>query len=75
MNNTIGFIGGGQMGEALIRGIIDSGLYDAAAIAVAEPNQERRDYMTATYGVQGFADSDPLWQSCTTILLAVKPQI
>lgn len=75
MNSTIGFIGGGQMGEALIRGIIDSGLYNADAISVAEPNQERRDYMTETYGVQGFADSEHLWKSCATILLAVKPQI
>jgi pyrroline-5-carboxylate reductase len=75
MNNTIGFIGGGQMGEALIRGIIDSGLYKADAISVAEPNQERRDYMTTTYGVQGFTDGEQLWKTCSTILLAVKPQI
>ena len=75
MTNTIGFIGGGQMGEALIRGIMDSGLYQADTISVAEPNQERRDYMTATYGIQGFADSEQLWKSCTTIILAVKPQI
>ena len=75
MDNTIGFIGGGQMGEALIRGIIDSGLYEATSIFVAEPNEERRNYMTGTYGVQGYADSTPLWESCSTILLAVKPQI
>ena len=75
MDNKIGFIGGGQMGEALIRGIIDSGLYQAESISIAEPNQERRDYMTATYGVQGFSDSKELWDSCTTIILAVKPQI
>ena len=75
MDNTIGFIGGGQMGEALIRGIIDSGLYDAQAISVAEPHPERRDYITSTYGVQGFEESAPLWKSCRTIILAVKPQI
>lgn len=75
MNNAIGFIGGGQMGEALIRGIIESGLYKAESISVAEPNQERRDYMTGTYGVLGFADSDQIWKSCATVLLAVKPQI
>ena len=33
----IGFIGGGQMGEALIRGIIQSGLYAAGDILVAVP--------------------------------------
>jgi len=75
MENNIGFIGGGQMAEALIRGIIESGLYKADAIFVTEPNQERRDFMTSTYGVQGFADNTPLWESCSTVLLAVKPQI
>ena len=75
MTNTIGFIGGGQMGEALIRGIIDSGLYQADAISVAEPNQERRDYMTETYAIKGFADSENIWKTCSTIVLAVKPQI
>lgn len=75
MDNTIGFIGGGQMGEALIRGIIDSGLYDAETISVAEPNQERRDYMTTTYGIHGVSDSAALWKSCSTVVLAVKPQI
>ncbi len=75
MNNTIGFIGGGQMGEALIRGIIESGLYAADAISVTEPSEERRNYMTETYGVHGYAKSDELWQSCNTVILAVKPQI
>lgn len=75
MSNTIGFIGGGQMGEALIRGIIQSGLYQANEISVAEPSQERRDYMTKTYAIKGTPDSTSLWQECATIILAVKPQI
>lgn len=75
MNKKIGFIGGGQMGEALIRGIIESNLFGASEISVAEPSQERRDYMCSTYGIEGFADSAPLWQSCATIFLAVKPQV
>jgi len=75
MNSRIGFIGGGQMAEALIRGIIESGLYKADAIFVTEPNQERRNFLTETYGVQGFADNSPVWNSCTTVFLAVKPQI
>jgi glutathione peroxidase-family protein len=52
MDNKIGFIGGGQMGEALIRGIIESKLFEAAEISVAEPSQERREYMSSTYGIE-----------------------
>ncbi len=75
MQSTIGFIGGGQMGEALIRGLIQSELYAKEDISVAEPNQERREYMTSTYGVNGYETSDVLWKNCTIIILAVKPQI
>lgn len=75
MKNTIGFIGGGQMGEALIRGLIQSELYAKDDICVAEPNQERRDYMASTYGIKGYENSNALWENCATIILAVKPQI
>ncbi len=75
MSNKIGFIGGGQMGEALIRGIIGSGLYSKSDISVAEPSTERREYMTQTYGIEGFDNSDQIWATCDTVLLAVKPQI
>ncbi len=75
MSNKIGFIGGGQMGEALIRGIINSGLYSECDISVAEPSTERREYMTRTYGIEGFDNSDQIWSTCDTVLLAVKPQI
>ncbi len=75
MQNTIGFIGGGQMGEALIKGLIHSTLYTKENIYVVEPDQKRRDYMTSTYGINGFEESTPLWENCATVILAVKPQI
>jgi len=75
MQSTIGFIGGGQMGEALIRGLIQSELYAKEDIYVTEPNEERRAVMTSTYGINGYATSDALWKNCAVIILAVKPQI
>ena len=75
MDTKIGFIGGGQMAEAMIRGIIESNFYNADAIYVTEPNEERRNFMTEAYKIQGFAESSVLWKSCDTIVLAVKPQI
>jgi pyrroline-5-carboxylate reductase len=75
MQNTIGFIGGGQMGEALIRGLIQSELYAKGDISVTEPSQERREYMTSTYGITCYETSDSLWNNCRTVVLAVKPQI
>jgi len=75
MKTKIGFIGGGQMAEAMIRGIIESNFYDANSILVVEPNKERRDFMTESYAIQGFAESEALWKACDIIVLAVKPQI
>jgi pyrroline-5-carboxylate reductase len=75
MTTKIGFIGGGQMGEALMRGIIKSGLSAAADILVAEPDSERRLYLNETYQVQAFGTGTPIWKSCSTVILAVKPQV
>ena len=75
MQNKIGFIGGGQMGEALIKGLINSALYAKENIYVVEPDQNRRDYMTSSYGINGYEESISLWQNCSTVILAVKPQI
>lgn len=71
----IGFIGGGQMGEALIRGIIQSGLYVADDILVAEPNAARRAVLQETYQIQAFDTGASIWAACATVILAVKPQV
>lgn len=75
MTEKIGCIGGGQMGEALIRGIIQSGLYQTGDITVSEPDTKRRDYLKATYAIRAAEDSLTLWQECDIVILAVKPQI
>ncbi|MCW5209997.1 NAD(P)-binding domain-containing protein, partial [Desulfobulbus sp. US1] len=49
---SVGMIGGGQMGEALIRGMIESGLTKAENITVAEPMVRRREYLGSTYQVK-----------------------
>ncbi len=72
---TLGLVGGGQMGEALIRGIIAAGLLTEAEIMVAEPDEQRREYLHQTYGIQVTAEPEQLSSFCDAIILAVKPQI
>jgi pyrroline-5-carboxylate reductase len=72
---NIGFIGGGQMGEALIRGVIQSGLYAADTVMVAEPDSKRRAFLEETYQVQTSEAGALVWASCATVILAVKPQV
>ena len=67
----IGFIGGGNMAEALIKGIVQGGGKD---IAVSEPRQERRAYLEKEYGVKTTPDNKEVVRNCNIIVLAVKPQ-
>ncbi|MEJ2200791.1 MAG: pyrroline-5-carboxylate reductase [Desulfuromonadaceae bacterium] len=71
---TIGFIGGGNMAEALIKGLI-SGAFPAARIWVSEPNPERRKILTERYGVHAEADNFEVVEDCDLLVLAVKPQL
>lgn len=72
---SLGLVGGGQMGEALIRGVIESGLLPPDNITVAEPFSERRDYLETTYGIKATDKADQLATNSSIIILAVKPQI
>lgn len=74
MTEQIGFIGGGQMGEALIKGIITSGLYQKENILVAEPNDFRRAHLETTYGIKTYHNSVPILEDCRIVMLCVKPQ-
>ncbi|MHB8880786.1 MAG: pyrroline-5-carboxylate reductase [Thermodesulfovibrionales bacterium] len=67
-----GFIGGGNMSGALIKGMSEVGMKD---IMVSEPGQERRQFLERTYGVRTTASNTELVAACDIIILAVKPQI
>ncbi len=71
----VGMVGGGQMGEALIRGMIESDLISAENITVTEPMARRREYLEKTYKINGVENPAELTETSQVILLAIKPQI
>ncbi len=71
---TIGFIGGGQMAEALIKGILKAELFPAQDITAADPTPGRRQILTG-YGINTCADANEMTAGCQIIILAIKPQI
>ncbi|MBM3391343.1 MAG: pyrroline-5-carboxylate reductase [Betaproteobacteria bacterium] len=69
----ITFLGGGNMANALIGGLIRQG-FDPAGIRVVEPQAESRARLAASFGVACLAQADRAALVCDVIVLAVKPQ-
>ena len=72
--NSIGFIGGGNMAESLIGGLLASG-HKASLIHVSEPDNNRRSRLLDKYGVNCVADNAELVERTDLLLFAVKPQL
>lgn len=70
----IGFIGGGNMGEALIKGLID-GAFPAADILLAEPIESRRQQLAERYGIDVRAEAAEVVTASEVVVVAIKPQI
>ncbi len=70
----IGFIGGGNMAEAIIKGIRNQESGVRRDIFVSEPREDRRKYLEMTYGIKISESNKEVASSCNIIILAVKPQ-
>lgn len=73
MNIKAAFIGGGNMGGALIRGLIARGLAPTD-ISVGEAYQQRRIALADELGVHVTADNREAVSGADVVVLAVKPQ-
>jgi len=70
----LGFIGAGNMGEAMIRGILGARLIPPREVVVLDVRPGRGKELGRRFGVsvaRGMAD---LFRKCDTIVFAVKPQ-
>lgn len=70
----IGFIGGGNMAEAIIRGILSSELYTAPEIMASDILADRLAYLAKEYGIQTTQDNTELVEHAQVVLICVKPQ-
>lgn len=72
---TIGFIGAGNMAEAIIKGLVSRGVVSPQRLVAADVLAERRAYIADTYRVAVEEDNRLLVEKADILILAVKPQV
>ena len=74
LNKKIGFLGAGNMAEAFIGALLNSGLSAPSRIMVNDILPARRDFIKNTYGVAVTVDNFELFTENEIVILAIKPQ-
>jgi pyrroline-5-carboxylate reductase len=73
-NGQIAFLGGGNMGRALIGGLLRRGTRPEH-ISVGESFAAARDALSADFGIQATDDNAAAVEAASVVVVAVKPQI
>jgi pyrroline-5-carboxylate reductase len=73
-NKTVGFVGTGNMGEALIHGLLHGHLCRPEQILCSDVRPERLKVIRETYGVRGTSHNGDVAKQSDIVVLSVKPQ-
>ena len=74
-DKTLCFIGSGNMGEALVSGLVLSGSARPGNIICTDPREERLDELRTRYGVKTSTDNLAAVRASEIVIYAVKPQL
>ncbi|HXY54048.1 MAG TPA: pyrroline-5-carboxylate reductase [Nitrospirota bacterium] len=75
LDKKIAFLGGGNMAEALIRGLIAAGKAKHDQILVTDISVDRLEHLRKTYGILVQNSNSEAAREAGIILLSVKPQV
>jgi pyrroline-5-carboxylate reductase len=70
----IAFIGGGNMGEAMLAAVLKKGLAKPGAIIVSDIAKARLEHLEKNYGVTAASSNPGAAEKADVVVLAVKPQ-
>jgi pyrroline-5-carboxylate reductase len=71
---TLGFVGAGNMTEAMIRGLRGAGVDGSSILATTRRRVDRLEYLRDTWGIVPIRDKAELSAAASTLILAMKPQ-
>lgn len=74
MEYTLGVIGAGNMGAAILRGVVETNCLAHNAIVAYDPNVKREQLLALDFGIL-CAQDNKTPGACPHVLLAVKPQV
>jgi len=74
MQDRIGFIGAGNMAEAIARGLLAAGICRPQDVIAADVSPQRRDVFTDQLKIRTIEDAAAIVTQSTIVLLCVKPQ-
>jgi pyrroline-5-carboxylate reductase len=74
LTHDLCIIGGGNMAEAIVRGLLRARQIPADRIIIADISPQRREFFSSQLKVQAVAENSAAAQSAKLLLLSVKPQ-
>jgi len=74
-SKKLGFIGGGNMAEAMIKGLISASFVESKNIFVSDVVSARLEFLRSEYKVKAVPDNRELVEKSDILILAVKPQV
>jgi pyrroline-5-carboxylate reductase len=74
-SKKLGFLGGGNMAEAMIKGMLSGGFIKAKNIFVSDVVATRQEFLHSEYKVKATGDNRDVAAKCDILVLAVKPQV
>lgn len=72
---TLGFLGTGNMAEALLKGILRAGVFAAGSIWGSDPRRSRCEVIKERYGIGVTTHNLDVVRKSSLVVLSVKPQV
>lgn len=70
----IGILGCGNLGQAILRAFIDSGLVPKSNLFITNRNEKKSEKLAEEFGINAVHTNETLVDQCDLVIIGVKPQ-